>query len=112
MMQQFNTICHLPRSPPIVEVTWHRPLPSWVKCNIDVASHGNPGQAAAGGIFKDCNEVSRIKISKAYHQRYGMNETCNIKYSHDYTEASKGNIGIVHLVLGVPVIFWVHKAIA
>lgn len=40
-----------PASIPLIEqVTWHRPLCYWVKCNSDGAARGTPGLAACGGI--------------------------------------------------------------
>ena len=44
---------------------------------------------------------------------YGIRSIRNgITDSQSILTLRKNNIGIVHLVLGVPVIFWVHKAIA
>ncbi|MCI14308.1 ribonuclease H protein [Trifolium medium] len=32
---------------------WQPPLNTWIKCNIDGASKGNPGIAGCGGIFRN-----------------------------------------------------------
>jgi hypothetical protein len=51
----FNIHIHQPRTTFTKEVYWHPPLMNWVKCNIDGASNGNPGNAACGGIYRDHN---------------------------------------------------------
>lgn len=35
------------------------PPPMWTKVNIDGSSHGNPGVAGCGGIFRNCRGFSR-----------------------------------------------------
>ena len=41
------------RSPPrVVEVSWHTPLPGWLKCNTDGSADGAPGLATAAGLFR------------------------------------------------------------
>jgi ribonuclease HI len=39
----------------VKEVVWNPPLMNCVKCNIDGASKGNPGEASCGGIFRNSN---------------------------------------------------------
>lgn len=36
-------------------IGWTAPLHGWIKLNTDGASHGNPGQATAGGVLRDEN---------------------------------------------------------
>ena len=36
-----------------VLIRWKFPNPGWVKLNSDGASHGNPGQATAGGVVRN-----------------------------------------------------------
>jgi hypothetical protein len=43
----------LSRALRIIEVLWHPPIHSWIKCNIDGASLGSSGLAACGGIFRN-----------------------------------------------------------
>lgn len=33
-------------------IRWNRPLPGWVKVNLDGASKGNPGSAVCGGLIR------------------------------------------------------------
>ena len=49
----FNVSVHHPKAPIIKEMIWSPPLHLWVKCNIDGASNGNPGNSACGRIFRD-----------------------------------------------------------
>lgn len=35
------------------QVSWRKPNEGWVKLNTDGASHGNPGEATAGGALRD-----------------------------------------------------------
>ncbi|KAG7594142.1 Reverse transcriptase zinc-binding domain [Arabidopsis thaliana x Arabidopsis arenosa] len=37
----------------VEQISWHKPALGWVKVNTDGASHGNPGQATAGGVVRD-----------------------------------------------------------
>jgi ribonuclease HI len=53
IIKTFNVSTHQPRAPIIKEVIWSPPLQSWIKCNIDGASIGNPGNSACGGIFRN-----------------------------------------------------------
>lgn len=53
VIKLFNVDIHHPRAPIIKEVIWSPPTPSWIKCNIDGASIGNPGNSACGGVFRD-----------------------------------------------------------
>jgi hypothetical protein len=53
VLKQFIIDIHPPKTPTVKEIIWHPPLPSWVKCNIDCASKGNPGQASFGGIYRN-----------------------------------------------------------
>lgn len=34
-------------------ISWEKPPPLWIKLNTDGAAEGNPGNAAAGGVFRD-----------------------------------------------------------
>lgn len=45
---------HLCRAPKVYNVIWKKPTFPWLKVNTDGLSKGNPGLAAAGGIFRDC----------------------------------------------------------
>lgn len=53
IIKTFNVSTHQPRAPIIKEVIWSPPLQSWIKCNIDGASIGNPGNLSCGGIFRN-----------------------------------------------------------
>jgi ribonuclease HI len=52
-LKKFRISIHQPKVPILREVCWTPPLMSWLKCNIDGASNGNPGIAACGGIFRN-----------------------------------------------------------
>jgi ribonuclease HI len=52
-LKNFKVQIHHPRVTSYKEVYWYPPLTNWIKCNIDGASSGNPGNAACGGIFRD-----------------------------------------------------------
>ncbi|KAK2430924.1 hypothetical protein QL285_029213 [Trifolium repens] len=54
-LKMFRISIHRSRPNILKEVLWHPPLLTWLKCNIDGASCGNPGIAACGGIFRDHN---------------------------------------------------------
>jgi ribonuclease HI len=54
-LKYFNIMIHQPKATFLKEVYWHPPLTNWLKCNIDGASSGNPGNAACGGIFRNHN---------------------------------------------------------
>lgn len=32
---------------------WNPPPPTWIKCNTDGASSGNPGTSSCGGVFRN-----------------------------------------------------------
>lgn len=52
-------------------VRWEKPPGGWIKLNTDGASRGNPGIAAAGGVFRDdkgesvCGSGANIGIATA-----------------------------------------------
>ncbi|GAU32674.1 hypothetical protein TSUD_218510 [Trifolium subterraneum] len=48
----FKIEVHQPKVTFLKEVCWQPPLVDWLKCNIDGASNGNPGNASCGGIFR------------------------------------------------------------
>jgi ribonuclease HI len=52
-LKNFKVQIHHSRVTSYKEVYWYPPLTNWIKCNIDGASSGNPGNAACGGIFRD-----------------------------------------------------------
>jgi ribonuclease HI len=52
-LKSFKITIHHPKATYLKEVYWHPPLINWLKCNIDGASSGNPGNAACGGIFRN-----------------------------------------------------------
>ncbi|CAJ2637539.1 unnamed protein product [Trifolium pratense] len=51
----FRITIHVPKTPVLREIIWQPPLLNWIKCNIDGASSGNPGNASCGGVFRDHN---------------------------------------------------------
>jgi ribonuclease HI len=53
LLKHFRVSIHHPKTTFLKEVYWHPPLINWLKCNIDGASCGNPGNAACGGIFRN-----------------------------------------------------------
>jgi ribonuclease HI len=53
ILKKFNVAIHNPRMNTVKEVVWNPPLMNCVKCNIDGASKGNPGEASCGGIFRN-----------------------------------------------------------
>jgi ribonuclease HI len=55
ILKKFNVSIHNPKLNSVKEVVWNPPLVNFVKCNIDEASKGNPGDASCGGIFRDSN---------------------------------------------------------
>ncbi|KAI9166096.1 hypothetical protein LWI28_026195 [Acer negundo] len=42
------------KAPVIKSVIWSRPVPGWIKVNIDGAAVGFPGVGGCGGIFRNC----------------------------------------------------------
>jgi ribonuclease HI len=52
VLKNFNVTTHQPRPPLVKEVIWSPPQFNWIKCNIDGASNGNPGNSSCGGIFR------------------------------------------------------------
>jgi ribonuclease HI len=52
-LKLFGISIHNPRAMVLKEIIWQPPVVSWIKCNIDGASSGNPGIASCGGIFRD-----------------------------------------------------------
>jgi hypothetical protein len=55
ILKAFNVDCHPPKAPRIIEVLWHHPSPSWIKCNTDGTAIGAPGPSACVGIFRNKN---------------------------------------------------------
>lgn len=53
ILKAFNVTIRNPRAATITEVLWNPPLPTWIKCNTDGASSGNPGTSSCGGIFRN-----------------------------------------------------------
>jgi hypothetical protein len=53
ILKKFRIEIHHPKTSTVREIFWYPPLPNWIKCNIDGASKGNPGQASCGGIFRN-----------------------------------------------------------
>ncbi|CAJ2632471.1 unnamed protein product [Trifolium pratense] len=49
----FRINIHQPKPTYFKEVCWLPPLVNWLKCNVDGASNGNPGNASCGGIFRN-----------------------------------------------------------
>jgi hypothetical protein len=52
-LKLFCISIHPPRSSSMREVLWLPPMLNWIKCNIDGASSGNPGNASCGGVFRN-----------------------------------------------------------
>jgi ribonuclease HI len=52
-MKQFRISLHPSRPTILRELLWLPPMPNWIKCNVDGASCGNPGNASCGGIFRN-----------------------------------------------------------
>jgi ribonuclease HI len=52
-LKAFQVSIHPPRPSILREVIWCPPMFNWLKCNIDGASCGNPGNAACGGVFRN-----------------------------------------------------------
>jgi ribonuclease HI len=52
-LKLFGITIHHPRAMVVKEIIWQPPLMSWIKCNIDGASSGNPGNASCGGVFRN-----------------------------------------------------------
>jgi hypothetical protein len=52
-LKLFGITIHHPRAMVVKEIIWQPPLGSWIKCNIDGASNGNPGNASCGGVFRN-----------------------------------------------------------
>lgn len=50
-MKNLKATINNPKSPSILEVVYHPPMQSWIKCNTNGASNGNPGMSSCGGIF-------------------------------------------------------------
>ncbi|XP_065881606.1 uncharacterized protein [Euphorbia lathyris] len=42
-----------PLAPNIIPVHWLKPPPGWIKVNVDGSAFGTPGEAGAGGIFRN-----------------------------------------------------------
>jgi ribonuclease HI len=58
-MKQFRISLHPSHPTTLREVLWLPPMTNWIKCNIDGASCGNPGNASCGGVFRN-NEAEFI----------------------------------------------------
>ena len=54
ILKNFSVRTHSPKTPQQKEVIWQPPPITWLKCNIDGASKGNPGMSGCGGIFRNC----------------------------------------------------------
>jgi ribonuclease HI len=52
-LKRFRISIHPPCSSRLREVLWLPPMMNWIKCNIDGASSGNPGNASCGGVFRN-----------------------------------------------------------
>jgi hypothetical protein len=52
-LQTFHVKMNPGNAPKIKEVIWNPPIFTWIKCNCDGASLGNPGISACGGIFRN-----------------------------------------------------------
>jgi hypothetical protein len=52
ILKFFKVSIHHPKAPKIIEMIWSPPMHGWIKCNTDVTSVGNPGNAACAGIFR------------------------------------------------------------
>lgn len=53
LLKNLKATINNPKSPSILEVVYHPPMQSWIKCNTDGASNGNPGMSSCGGIFRN-----------------------------------------------------------
>lgn len=60
ILKKFKVTIHHPKPPQIKGVIWHPPVHSWLKCNIDGASKGNPGVSGCGEVFR--NEEAKAVI--------------------------------------------------
>jgi ribonuclease HI len=52
-LKLFGITIHHSKTTILKEIIWQPPLVSWIKCNIDGAHSGNPGNASCGGVFRD-----------------------------------------------------------
>jgi ribonuclease HI len=52
-LKMFRISIHHSRPSIMREVLWIPPMMNWLKCNIDGASCGNPGNASCGGVFRN-----------------------------------------------------------
>jgi hypothetical protein len=68
----FGITIHHPLAMVIKEIILQPPLVSWIKCNIDGASSGNPGIASCGGVFRD----SDAEFLLAFAEPLALQENC------------------------------------
>lgn len=72
ILKKFNVRILPPKTLQLKEIIWQPPLVSWLKCNIDGASKGNPGMSGCGGIFRNsqaeavCCFAEPIGISNSF----------------------------------------------
>jgi len=53
IMKEYKVTSHALLPTVIKVVLWHPPIANWIKCNIDGAALGSPGQSSCGGLFRD-----------------------------------------------------------
>ncbi|CAL0312718.1 unnamed protein product [Lupinus luteus] len=53
LLRRFQVSINYNKAPRVIEVIWSFPSPSWIKINTSMATHGSPGHAGGGGIFRD-----------------------------------------------------------
>jgi ribonuclease HI len=91
-LKKFDINLHPPRPPLVKEIIWHPPLPSWLKCNIDGASHGNPGASSCGGVFRDMHANFVFAFAEPlghansyYAELCGAMRAIEIAYNNDWS---------------------------
>lgn len=93
ILKIFNVATHQPRAPLVKEVFWSPAHFSWLKCNIDGASNGNPGPSACGGIFRkhDASFLScfaePLGLSTSFHAEIcGALRAIEIAFHNNWTD--------------------------